>query len=132
MKWSGCIVAQSVHIMFRGMPRSVDDLDGDCCIKCPECHKQYVGQTYQRLKDQVRQHPDPNHNPNQALKKHYLQNKNHKLTDMRFQILEALDPQTTRDEALELLPKLETKWINNLHLTLQGGPISQAMAGPLF
>ena len=49
---------------------------------------------------------------------------------MRFQILEALDPQTTRNEALELLPKLETKWINNV--TLQGGLISQAMAGPLF
>ena len=44
-----------------------------------------------------------------------------KLTDMRFQILEALDPQTTRDEALELLPKLETKWINNLQTLLPDG-----------
>ena len=36
---------------------------------------------------------------------------------MHISSLEALDPQTTRDEALHLLLKLETKWIHNF-LTL--------------
>ena len=106
------------HIINRSFPLSCSTKYLINCIKCP---KQYVGQTSRRLKDRVRQHLDPNHNPNQALKKYYLQTKNHKLADMRFQSLEALDPQTSRDEALELLPKLETKWINNPQTLLPDG-----------
>ena len=91
------------------------------CIECTRCGKQYVGQTQRKLKSRLSEHLDPRHNPDQALKKHYLRTPKHTLGNMRFQILEYIGHQTSKELTIQKLLHAETKWIQNLQTILPHG-----------
>ena len=91
------------------------------CIECTKCGKQYVGQTIRKLKNRLLEHLDPQHNPYQALKKHYFQTPKHTLRNMRFQILEHIGYQTSKELTIQKLHYTETKWIRNPQTILPHG-----------
>ena len=91
------------------------------CIECTRCGEQYVGQTQRKLKSRLSEHLDPRHNPDQALKKHYLRTPKHTRGNMRFQILEYIGHQTSKELTIQKLLHAETKWIKNFQTILPHG-----------
>ncbi|CAJ0923647.1 unnamed protein product [Ranitomeya imitator] len=83
-------------------------------IKCP-CDLAYVGETTQAVRDRVSQHKSTirckkTHFP---LPHHFIE-KNHNISQLRFQVLEQIDPLRRGQNCIKMLKRREAYWIFTL------------------
>uniref|UniRef100_A0A803JQT4 Reverse transcriptase domain-containing protein n=1 Tax=Xenopus tropicalis TaxID=8364 RepID=A0A803JQT4_XENTR len=90
-------------------------------IKCP-CGLAYIGETTQKVKDRIKQHKS-NIRCKQLqlpIPAHFHQMK-HSISQLRYQVIDNVDPLRRGGDRQRLLKKLEMRWINTLGTLSPGG-----------
>jgi hypothetical protein len=93
------------------------------CITCKRCGKQYVGQTYLRLKGRFVSHFYTVEKPNRTVPvgKHFSAPDHKGIDDMDIHILEFIKKPPKSEAASKIRDRVEKRWIHLLRTPAPGG-----------
>jgi hypothetical protein len=93
------------------------------CITCLKCRKQYVGQTFLRLKGRFVYHfyTVEKTDKTKPVGKHFSKSDHKSIDDMEIHVLEFIKKPAKSEAAKIIRDRVEKRWIHLLRTPAQGG-----------